>query len=92
MSILPTYSPSNPSPEYTSEPSQDETSLQITPRHRRRRSEDYVKQTRVGKIVLKDQDEGVSIPSYGRASVITGDIHLENQNNISSVFVKVITR
>lgn len=90
MSIeLPAYSPSFPAPEYTSEPLLDESRLQITPKRHRRHWSEYMKQTSLGNVIFKDQEDGISIPTYGRGCDISGDIVLENQHHITTVFVKV---
>jgi hypothetical protein len=51
-----------------------------------------VKKTLNATLVLTEQEDGATIPVYGRNALVNGEIHLEGRENITSVTVKVSFR
>lgn len=89
--MLPEYSPSPPAPAYSFEPSADEQRLDLTPRQGMNGplSSTFVKRLSKATLVLHDQEDDVRIPSYGRNSVVRGELCIDNSANITDVVVKV---
>lgn len=93
-SELPSYSPSIPSPDYTCELACGERLLEQTPRSRSSRSAPtalFIKKAGKTTVVLNDQEEGASIPRYGRQDIISGTVFLEQGETITEVTLKVVT-
>lgn len=90
-SSLPIYSPPGPSPEYSSEPTCDEQTLQHTPRLTRPLPTGTFTQSS-GKVTvtLSEQEDDAKIPSYCQRGLVQGTIHLEDRELISDVVLKVI--
>ncbi|KAH9480603.1 hypothetical protein JR316_0007203 [Psilocybe cubensis] len=91
-SELPSYSPSIPSPSYSFELACGERLLEQTPRTRSTRpAADSVFIKRAGKttIVLNDQEEGATIPKYGRQGIISGSVFFDHTENIVDVTLKI---
>jgi len=84
---LPSYTPSAPLPSYSSDPACGEQRLDHTPRRilSNRSTSVFTKKAGTVTIILTDQEEGTSTPIYGRFSVVSGDISLENRQNILEV-------
>lgn len=85
--MLPSYTPPAPLPSYSSDPTCGEQRLDHTPRHMLSNRLTSVFTRRAGKatIVLTEQEEGTSTPTYGRTSAVTGAISLENRQNVLEV-------
>jgi hypothetical protein len=92
---LPSYSPSTSSPVYSCELSSGERRLEHTPQcpsaHPRPTSV-FIKKAGKTTIILNEQHEGATIPSYGRRALITGNLVLEQSETIVEVIIKVILR
>jgi hypothetical protein len=91
-SELPSYSPSAPLPSYSCELSCGERLLEHTPRSRSAHvqpSSVFIKKAGKTTIILNEQLEGVTIPSYGRQASITGSLVLEQSESILEVVIKV---
>lgn len=91
-SLLPSYSPSLPSPSYSCEPACDEQRLDHTPRPVRLRSAPtgtFIKKSGKLTLVLYDQEDGVDIPSYGRMGSVVGTLCLDNPDPVVEVVLKV---
>ncbi|PPQ92850.1 hypothetical protein CVT25_004338 [Psilocybe cyanescens] len=91
-SELPSYSPSTPSPSYSCELACGERLLEQTPRTRSSRPAStslFIKKAGKTTIVLNEQEDGATIPRYGRQGIISGSVFLENTENIVDVTIKV---
>lgn len=89
-SCLPVYSPSEPAPTYSSEPSPDEQRIQHTPRsHVPQPTGTYVKSFHHITLILKNQVDGADIPTYRRNGLISGELQLEKSSEIVAVSLKV---
>jgi len=89
---LPNYSPSSPLPSYSCELSFGERRLEHTPRsHFARQQPTSVFIQKAGKttVILNDQHEGATVPSYGRQALISGSLVLEQSESIVEVAIKV---
>jgi len=89
---LPSYSPSSPLPSYSCELSCGERRLEHTPRSRSARlqpSSVFLKKAGKTTIILNEQHEGVTVPSYGRQALITGSLVFEQSETILEVVIKV---
>lgn len=83
---LPNYTPSAPLPSYTHELASGERRLQHSPRSNTRYpSSVFIRKSRKATVVLSDQEDGVAIPTFGRTSVISGSISLNDRHNILNV-------
>ena len=83
---LPIYTSSVSLPSYTHELASGERRLQHTPRSNDHRPTSvFIKKSRKAAVVLNNQEEGACIPTFGRASVISGFISLEDRHNILEV-------
>ena len=92
-SLLPTYAPSAPSPNYTCEPTNGEETLQRTPSlGLPPLTGTYTKESEKVVITLFDQEENVKLPTYGRQGLISGTIHLDDSQLVLRVIVKVSHR
>lgn len=95
---LPPYSPSVTTPSYSPTLLPDEECLELTARARRIRratsTSVFEKRNRGGDITLKltGQEDGLSMPCYGRDSLIKGHVALAISENIQRVDVKVCHR
>ncbi|KDQ62638.1 hypothetical protein JAAARDRAFT_121787 [Jaapia argillacea MUCL 33604] len=91
MSLPPSYYPSSDAPCYSSEPSPDEQRLEFTGRSRRPLpSGAFHKQSKKFTMVLKEQETGARLPSYGRNGALNGEIHLHcPTDNVAAVEVKL---
>ncbi|KDQ62637.1 hypothetical protein JAAARDRAFT_189931 [Jaapia argillacea MUCL 33604] len=96
MSLPPSYYPSFDAPCYSSEPSPDEQRLEFTGRPRPRRplpSGAFLKQSKKFTLVLKEQETGARLPSYGRNAALNGEIHLHcPTDKVAAVEVKLEDR
>jgi len=89
---LPSYSPLMPLPSYSCELSFGERRLEHTPRsHLARQQPTSVFIQKAGKttVILNEQHEGATIPSYGRQALISGSLVLEQSESIVEVAIKV---
>lgn len=79
------------SPPYSLDPHPDETQLARTSIRTRRSRPTGIFTTSKNGIVLalRGQEDGASIPSYGRNSTISGDIGLESTEDVVAVSVKL---
>jgi len=83
---LPIYTSSVSLPSYTHELASGERRLQHSPRSNvHRPTSVFIKKSRKAAVVLNNQEEGARIPTFGRASVISGFISLEDRHNILEV-------
>ena len=94
-SMLPPYSPSASTPAYSFSPQVDERRLAIATRsgargHASRTGAFRFASRRAGVVVrLLNQEEGVTIPIFGRNALIKGTIELANAENVSRIEVEV---
>ncbi|KAF8158192.1 hypothetical protein B0H34DRAFT_444578 [Crassisporium funariophilum] len=87
---LPGYSPSLPSPSYSTELACGEQRLDHTPRSRRLAPTSlFIKKSGKTTIVLNEQEDGVAVPSYGRHAVINGTLFLEDPESVLKVVLTV---
>jgi hypothetical protein len=87
---LPVYTPSAPSPDYSSQPAGDEQTLQQTPRNNRcLPTGTFVRKTRKVTVTLFEQENDAKIPTYGQGGLVSGTIYLEDHELISDVVLKV---
>ncbi|KAG5638677.1 hypothetical protein H0H81_011057 [Sphagnurus paluster] len=87
---LPLYTPSEPSPRYSCEPSVDERTLQQTPRiSRSAPTGEYIKKSGKVIVTLFEQEHGVEIPTYGRRDEITGTVYLQAPERVTQVVLKI---
>jgi len=88
--VLPGYTPPAPAPSYSYELACGEQRLQHTPRTRRPTPTSvFTKKSGRTTIILNEQEEHASIPSYGRQALITGTVCLEQIENVLEVKVQV---
>ena len=88
----PTYSPSADVPAYSVAPAPSERTLAVTARARRRTYTGvFVRSNSLITVALRGQDEYALSPSYGRGSMISGDVGLRCTQGVQAVFVKVRT-
>ena len=86
----PTYSPSAAVPPYSVAPRPSERTLVATARARRRAPTGVlVRSNSLISVALRGQEEDAQMPSYGRHSVICGDIGLSCTNGVQSVYIRV---
>lgn len=94
-SMLPPYSPSASTPAYSFSPQVDERRLAIATRsgargHASRTGAFRFASRRAGVVVrLLNQEEGVTIPIFGRNALIKGTIELANAENVSRIEIEV---
>ncbi|KDR82874.1 hypothetical protein GALMADRAFT_238508 [Galerina marginata CBS 339.88] len=87
---LPSYSPSSPSPSYSCDLARGERLLEHTPRASRLASTSlFIKKAGKTTVVLNEQEDGATIPSYGRQAIISGQMLLEQSESIVEVVLKV---
>lgn len=87
---LPQYSPSVPAPDYTFEPACGEWVLEYTPRSTQPAPEStFIKQAGKITVVLHNQEENATTPSYGRGATVAGSVLLDSSDNICEVVLKV---
>lgn len=93
MQAPPVYTPSPSAPLYSSQPSSDEQRLEYGPHLGPPPSPTgiYVKKSRRTTLILKDQDETAQSPSYGRNSVVSGELSLERCETVLAVVLKVMS-
>ena len=87
IDIPPDYSDSLSLPSYSCQLANGEQRLGYTPRPqaaRSRPSSVYIKNSRELNVLLNDQEENVTIPMFGRGSVISGTILL-SQRRLDSI-------
>ena len=88
--IVPPYTPSPPSPRYSSELLPGEQTVEFTRRASSRPPTGvYRRITDHLTIVLRDQHPGKVCPMYGRGGFIQGDVILSNACGLTSVKLKV---
>ncbi|TFY77425.1 hypothetical protein EWM64_g6588 [Hericium alpestre] len=88
----PVYTPSCDAPTYSVEPGPHEQRLALAAcRHGRRHTPNgiFTRKSSGITIALRDQEEGMSHPTYGRGALIGGDIALKSTHGVISVTVKV---
>lgn len=89
-SLLPLYTPSEPSPLYSCEPACDERRLQHTPRVvHPTPSGTYIQKSGSVTVTLFDQEANIKIPTYGRKGFINGAVYLENCERVSQIVMNV---
>ena len=90
LAKLPSYDSINsPLPCYSSDPVCGEQSILCTPRSRSRPSGKFVHKVGSITVLLMDQEEGATVPVYGRQSIVNGIISLGSREVVSEVRVKV---
>ncbi|CAA7262973.1 unnamed protein product [Cyclocybe aegerita] len=89
-SELPSYSPSVPVPSYSFELACGEQRLEHTPRvvHPPPTSV-FVKKIGRTTVVLNEQEEGVSVPTFGRSAHISGTVCFEESCSVLGVVLQV---
>ena len=87
---LPPYSPSTAAPLYHAEASPDERVLDYAARTRRRPTPDwtFIKSIRGISVILTEQEQDVSVPTYSRHGTVKGTVLLEDEL-LHSVSIKV---
>ncbi|KAG6885052.1 hypothetical protein C0993_006280 [Termitomyces sp. T159_Od127] len=90
VTALPLYTPSEPSPSYSFQPSGGENTLEYTPSQRRAPptgiyTRNYDKIT----ITLYGQEDGVDSPIYHQRGHIIGSLLIENPNNVIKVTIQI---
>lgn len=87
---LPTYTPSRPAPSYSASPLPNEETLESTPRTPGQPPElgSIVRRWRSVTLILKDQDLSERQPSYGKNSIINGELGVSGEK-MFSVSVKL---
>lgn len=88
--ILPTYTPSRPAPSYSASPLPNEARLESTPRTPGEPPElgSIVRKWNSLTLILKDQDLSERQPSYGKNSIINGELGVSGEK-MFSVSVKL---
>jgi hypothetical protein len=94
MSTLPEYSPSPPAPSYSKEVGPSEVVLSSTPIERNGYMNyprgTYLYMSRKGAVILRNQENGRSQPSYGpHSSHIFGSVAIAARDNIEVVRFRV---
>ncbi|KAG6829513.1 hypothetical protein H0H92_004315 [Tricholoma furcatifolium] len=88
--ILPLYSPSEPSPNYSCEPACDERTLQHTPRQMRSTPTGvFIRRSGKTTVTLYDQEDGAATPVYGRYGEISGSLLIEDPQKVTQVTIKI---
>jgi len=89
-SLLPTYAPSAPSPNYTSEPTHGEETLQQTPSitHPPLTST-YTRESEKIVVTLFDQEKNAKMPTYGRQGLISGTVYIDDSGLVLQVAVEI---
>ncbi|KAK0212805.1 hypothetical protein DFS33DRAFT_67736 [Desarmillaria ectypa] len=79
--ILPIYTPSRPAPSYSASPLPNEETLESTPRTPGQPSElgSIVRRWNSLTLILKDQDLSERQPSYGKNSIINGELGVSGE-------------
>ncbi|KAF8500873.1 hypothetical protein F5888DRAFT_1677101 [Russula emetica] len=86
----PTYTPSAAVPAYSVVPRPSERILAASACTRRRTPLGvFVRSNNLITLALRDQDPDASMPTYGRHSVISGDIGLSRTQGVQSVYIKL---
>lgn len=89
-SSLPNYSPPIATPSYSTLPLPDERTIEYNARGGSSSAQgNVVRKWRKATIILKGQDETNSLPTYGRNSVITGEVGVVEDARWRSVAIKV---
>lgn len=90
-SELPSYSPSSPSPSYTCQLGSGERLLEHTPQSRssRQHTSLFIKKAGRTTVILNDQEDGTTMPTYGRQATVSGNLLLEQSESILEVVLKV---
>ncbi|KAF9533074.1 hypothetical protein CPB83DRAFT_845774 [Crepidotus variabilis] len=86
--VLPKYTPPSPLPSYSFDLGCGEQRLESTPRSSivaRRPTSTFTRKSGKASISLSEQEEGCSIPTYGRGGVISGSLSLEAPDNVAEV-------
>ncbi|KAF8442985.1 hypothetical protein L210DRAFT_3396728 [Boletus edulis BED1] len=87
---MPPYTPSPPSPRYSSEPLPGEQIVEFTRRASSRSPTGvYRRITDHLTVILRDQHPGSVYPVYGRGGLIQGDVILSNTSGLTSVILKL---
>lgn len=86
----PSYSPSAAAPIYSAEPANDEERLEFVTRSLHRATPDgsFTKKSSGVTIVLAEQEDGATVPSYSRNGVVTGEVILDDEK-VLAVSVQV---
>lgn len=90
-STLPLYSESLPPPAYSNSPLFDEQTLRYSPRSGSYTSPSgtYSQRTKEIALLLTEQENDASRPTYDGLSFISGIITLANREDVSQIEVKV---
>ncbi|KAG5731079.1 hypothetical protein E4T56_gene17346 [Termitomyces sp. T112] len=90
LAALPKYTPLEPLPKYSCEPSSDERTLQETPCHSRTvPNGTYIQRSGKISVILYEQESGGGTPRYGRNGEISGSIIIEKPHEVSRITLKV---
>ncbi|KAF9526600.1 hypothetical protein CPB83DRAFT_769882 [Crepidotus variabilis] len=84
-------SPEIEPPRYSTQPTLNEETVAYTPRHSESRGPDssFIKQWSQATLILKHQEEDQRLPTYGRNSIIEGELGLKNPDRVTSVSIKL---
>jgi len=86
---LPQYSITGPAPDYSFEPACGERTLQQTPSSIRPTTETtFIRKSGSITVVLHNQEDGVRMPSYGRAALIAGSLLFDSNDSICEVVLQ----
>ncbi|KAF8908861.1 hypothetical protein CPB84DRAFT_1766171 [Gymnopilus junonius] len=90
-SELPSYSPSSPSPSYTCQLGSGERLLEHTPQSHSSQNPTslFIKKAGRSTVILNGQEDGATMPAYGRQAIISGNLLLEQSESIIEVVLKV---
>ncbi|KAF9070773.1 hypothetical protein BDP27DRAFT_1419555 [Rhodocollybia butyracea] len=78
-----------PPPNYSSKPVCGEQSIQFTPRTRNRPTGTYTQKSGNTTVLLMNQEEGLSMPVYGRQGTVNGIIGLSSREAVAEVQVEL---
>jgi len=90
--LLPSYSASSPPPCYSSDPACGEQLIQCTPRIGRRPSGTFKKRSGGTTVILAEQCDDATIPTYPRHGSVSGVVAFEHRESITEVKIKVSLR
>ena len=87
---LPPYVVASPPPSYSCNPTCGEERIEHTPRAREARPTGaFIKKNGSVTVVLHDQEDGATVPTFGRQSKVNGILLLDKYELVSQVTLKV---
>ncbi|TFK52166.1 hypothetical protein OE88DRAFT_1718201 [Heliocybe sulcata] len=86
----PSYYPSSDAPAYSLEPSQSEERLELSARRGRTLpTGPLLKRSGRITLLLQNQDEDASIPTYGRAATVSGEVQVKSKQDAKIISVAI---